>query len=139
MLANHLGEGRISALSAGSQPTGRVHPRALAVLERHGIPVAEPSSDSWERFAEQKIDLVITVCDSAAGESCPLWMGDVPKVHWGVADPAKAEGTEDEIEAAFEATYEAMRQRIEQLVGLELALLTPKQVASACQDIHASV
>ncbi|MGM0563169.1 MAG: arsenate reductase ArsC [Pseudomonadota bacterium] len=135
-LANRLGRGRVKAYSAGSQPTGQVHPGAIEVLTRHGIELHGAHSQSWEEYADTPIDLVITVCDNAAGESCPVWMGPVPKAHWGVVDPAKVTGSTEEIRAAFEKTYEEMRYRIETLLSHSLDFMSPKQIAEECQKIQ---
>lgn len=136
-LANHLGEGRLQAFSAGSQPIGQVNPGALGVLERHAVPVASPSSQSWFEYEDVPLDLVVTVCDAAAGESCPLWLGDAVKAHWGVPDPAHVAGTAAEIRAAFERTYGQMKARIEALLVLPLESLAPAQLRDALADIQA--
>lgn len=127
-LANHLGQGRLKAYSAGSQPTGQVNPNALAVLERHEVPVHDPSSQSWDEYADVPLDLVVTVCDRAAGESCPLWLGGAVKAHWGVPDPAHVTGTTEEIEAAFELAYRQMKARLERMLALPLESLAPEAV-----------
>lgn len=112
-LINQLGQGRYRAFSAGSQPAGYVHPKSLETLKRHGINPDEPQSKSWDAFIDQPLDLVITVCDSAANESCPLFPGNPEKLHWSTPDPAKAEGTEQEIEAAFDEAFNLLKKRIE--------------------------
>lgn len=124
-LVNHLGKGRVRARSAGSSPAGYVHPQSLKTLERHGIDPGRPSSKSWNEFADQAFDLVITVCDQAAGESCPLFPGKPEKLHWSTPDPAKARGTDAEIEAAFDRAFFMLKERIERLV----AVGEPKQTA----------
>ena len=118
---NHLGRGEIEAKSAGSQPTGAVHPRAIATLQRHGIEPQNPRSQSWDAFKGQAFDWVITVCDQAAAEACPLYLGPARKLHWSTPDPAKAVGTEAEINAAFEEAFSLLRLRIEEFLasGLE--------------------
>ncbi|MEM8815978.1 MAG: arsenate reductase ArsC [Pseudomonadota bacterium] len=112
-LINQLGEGRYSAHSAGSTPAGYVHPKALETLALHGIDVGETRSKSWDEFAEQDLDLVITVCDEAANESCPAFPGSYEKLHWSTPDPAKAEGSEAQIDAAFGEAFKLLRSRIE--------------------------
>ena len=96
-LFNHLGGGRIQAYSAGSQPSGKVNPVALETLEKHGVPMPEARSKSWEEFARPEapgIDYIFTVCASAAGESCPVWPGHPTTAHWGIPDPAHIEPME---------------------------------------------
>ena len=136
-LINHLGEGRFVGLSAGSQPTGKVNDNALAVLARHGIKMENPASKSMDDLADEQIDLVITVCDSAAGEACPIWLSDTPKVHWGLPDPAHVSGTTEEIDAAFELTYRQLFQRLQALFSLTLDALNEGGGLVACaENIH---
>lgn len=118
VLFNEIGQGRIKAVSAGSHPKSQPHPLALEILAAHGHETAGLRSKSWDEFAgpdAAPIDGVVTVCDSAAAESCPIWPGAPVSVHWGLPDPA---GIEDEgaARAAFEATYQALRKRIERVV-----------------------
>jgi protein-tyrosine-phosphatase len=112
-LVNHLGKGRYRAVSAGSFPAGYIHPKSIETLHRHGIEVDKPYSKSWDKFAGQHFDLVITVCDQAASESCPVFMGNYTKLHWSTPDPAKTEGTEEEIDAAFDEAFEMLKARVE--------------------------
>jgi len=118
-LTNHLAGGRLRARSAGSQPYGSVHPATLAALEARGISTDGLESQSWDAFAGLAPDAVITVCDSAAGEQCPLWMGRAPKVHWGLPDPSKVEGTEAERAAAFDTVIATIEGRLQRLLALE--------------------
>jgi arsenate reductase len=118
-LLNRLGEGRFRASSAGSQPKGEPHPMALEVLRSHGFETEGLRSKSWHEFAGSEappIDLVITVCDNAAGESCPVWPGRPIAAHWGIEDPAAVEG-EGQREA-FEQALRYLRNRISLLVEL---------------------
>lgn len=119
---NHLAPAGIRALSAGSHPTGQVHPRSLALLARHGIASAGYHSKSWNDLPVAP-DLVVTVCASAAGESCPVFLGAALKTHWGVDDPAHVRGSEAEIDAAFERAYRILRARIEAFLALPLSTL----------------
>ena len=135
-LINALGQGRFRGLSAGSHPTGQVNPGALAVLARHGITAANPASKSMDDLADEEIDLIITVCDSAAGEACPVWLGDVPKLHWGLPDPAHAQGTDEEIAAAFEATYQQLEQRLQALFAVSLDELNENGLVACGEKIH---
>lgn len=114
---NALAPAGLRAMSAGSQPAGYVHPRSLALLAREGIATAGLHSKSWDDLP-QVPDLVVTVCASAAGETCPVYLGKVPRTHWGVDDPAKASGSEAEIDAAFEHAYRVLRARIEAFLAL---------------------
>lgn len=116
---NHLALSGWKAMSAGSQPAGYVHPRSLALLTREGIATDGLHSKSWDNLPHTP-DIVITVCSSAAGETCPVYLGSVLRAHWGVDDPAKATGTEDEIEAAFTQAYRILRQRIQAFLALPL-------------------
>jgi arsenate reductase (thioredoxin) len=135
---NHLAPEGWRAMSAGSKPTGKVHPRSLALLEREGIAIDGYHSKSWDALPVTP-DIVITVCSSAASETCPAYLGPVLRAHWGVAgetcpaylgpvlrahwgvdDPAHATGTDLEIDAAFMAAYRTLRRRIEAFVALPL-------------------
>jgi len=98
---NKVGGHCLEAKSAGSQPVGVVHPLTLEALHAHGIPHAGLQSQSWDDFSQWEADVVITVCDSAAGESCPLWFGDSLRLHWGLRDPSSIKGSEDEVTRAF--------------------------------------
>lgn len=119
---NHLAPAGWLAMSAGSKPTGQVHPRSLALLNREGLPTEGLHSKSWDNLP-QTPDIVITVCASAAGETCPAYLGPVLRSHWGVEDPAHATGSDEEIDAAFMAAYRILRHRIETLLALPLAEL----------------
>ncbi|MEE4163057.1 MAG: arsenate reductase ArsC [Woeseiaceae bacterium] len=113
-LINALGGGRYRAMSAGSRPAGYVHPKALETLARHGIDAGEPQSQSWDEYAGEPFDYVITVCDSAAAESCPAFPGRFERLHWSTPDPAGATGTDAEIDAAFEQAFAMLKARVEQ-------------------------
>ena len=115
-LINHLGQGRFQAVSAGSKPAGYVHPKSIETLKRHGIYARAPRSKSWDEFTGQEFDLVITVCDQAAAESCPLFLGPAKKLHWSIPDPAKAAGTEAEINTAFDKTFSMLKAQTEELL-----------------------
>ena len=137
-LVNHLGQGRLRGFSAGSQPTGQVNPGAIAVLERHGLSAAEFHSKTWDSFGEQAFDLVITVCDNAAGETCPLYPGRAVKGHWGIPDPAHVSGSEAQINAAFETTFQQLTARIERLLALPIETLSDNDLRAALNEIGAS-
>jgi arsenate reductase len=125
---NHLAPPGWQAMSAGSQPTGQVHPRSLALLKREGITTEGYQSKSWDNLPATP-DIVITVCASAAGETCPVYLGSVIRSHWGVADPAHATGTDTEINAAFTHAYLVLRSRIEAFFALPLQILQHDRTA----------
>ena len=110
------------AISAGSHPTGTIHPRSLALLRREGISTEGLHSKSWIGLPSIP-DIVITVCGNAAGETCPAYLGPVLRSHWGVDDPAKATGTDGEIDARFEQAYRTLRTRIEAFLKLPIERL----------------
>ena len=112
-ITNQYSNGRYLAFSAGSTPTGDVHPKAIETLARHGIKPNILRSKSWNEFKSESINLVITVCDQAASESCPIFPGQPKKLHWSIPDPAKVEGPEMAINTAFEAVFNQLKQRIE--------------------------
>jgi arsenate reductase len=119
VLMNFLGKGEYRAFSAGSHPVGRVNPGALEKLRAEGHDVSGLSSKSWDRFSgadAPPLDIVITVCDNAAGEACPVWNGAPRTLHWGLPDPA-AFDDEGERRAAFDAVYDELRSRIEALIS----------------------
>ena len=115
-LINNLGRGRYRAWSAGSVPAGYVHPRSIETLNRHGMDPGQPRSKSWNEYAEQSFDLVITVCDQAASETCPLFPGSPKKLHWSTPDPAKVIGSDREIDAAFDEAFFMLKNRVEELM-----------------------
>lgn len=138
-LFNDLGQGRIRAFSAGSQPSGKVNPVALETLEKHGVPLPEARSKSWDEFAAPgapEIDFIFTVCASAAGETCPIWPGHPTTAHWGIDDPAHVEPI-DARRQAFEDAYRKLRQRIAAFVDLPLNSMSTADVAAAARRIHA--
>ena len=117
-ISNHLAADIITARSAGSQPSGEVHPLSIRYLQEAGIATAGLVSQSWDELEDFAPDLVITVCDSAAGESCPVWMGKSLKVHWGLADPSRLQGPEHEVAEAFRTCIGEISQRVEALKGI---------------------
>ena len=122
-IVNKLGQGRFRGFSAGSHPKGAVHPSALRLLRRRGYPTEGLRSKSWDEFSGPEvpeIDIVVTVCDNAAGEVCPIWPGHPIKAHWGLPDPAGATGGEAAEDAAFEAAHDALTLRIAELVKLPI-------------------
>lgn len=119
---NHLAPAGWKAMSAGSQPSGQVHPRSLALLAREGLSTEGLYSKSWDQLPMTP-DVLVTVCASAAGETCPVYLGPVLRTHWGVQDPAHASGSDAEIDAAFRAAYRILRACIEAFLALPLAEL----------------
>ena len=120
-LVNHWGQGRFRGFSAGSFPKGAVHPLALDLLNSLGLPTEGMRSKSWDEFAvpgAPVMDFVFTVCDQAAGETCPIWPGQPVTAHWGVPDPAAVEGPEIEQRQAFRAAFRTLENRIRLLACL---------------------
>ena len=117
-LINHFGKEDFQAFSAGSNPAGYVHPMSIKTLERAGIFKSEYKSQSWDEFSDMEFDLVITVCDNAAGEACPVYLTSAPKVHWGVEDPAKFKGSEEEIENEFQRIFAILAKRTHAMVDI---------------------
>jgi arsenate reductase len=125
-LMNHWGKGRFRAFSAGSNPKGAVHPMALDLLTKVHLPTDGMRSKSWNEFAAPgapQMDFIFTVCDQAAGEVCPIWLGNPMTAHWGVPDPAAAEGTEIERRRAFRDALRALEARIKLFVNLPMEKL----------------
>ena len=125
-LANRCGEGRIRARSAGSHPKGEVHPLTLDTLRGHGHDTSGLHSKSWDEFARPgspRFDVIITVCDQAAGEACPVWPGHPVQAHWSIEDPTAVSGGPEERRRAFERVYRELERRIEALERLPIATL----------------
>ncbi|WP_095151387.1 arsenate reductase ArsC [Pseudomonas sp. Irchel s3b5] len=125
---NHLAPEGMKACSAGRQPKGKVHPLSLITLEKGGISTAGLFSKSSDVHVNLAADFVITVCDKAAGEACPVFFGPATKAHWGLADPSEYQGAQEEIEAAFEATLEQIKSRIQAFLALPLSQLSAEQL-----------
>ncbi|TAN00851.1 MAG: arsenate reductase ArsC [Rhodanobacteraceae bacterium] len=138
-LLNVLGHGRFEAFSAGSHPAGRVQPLAAELATSIGYPAGRLYSKSWDEFAKEgapAMDFVITVCDNAAGETCPVWFGSPVTAHWGVPDPARVVGDESQRRAAYRNAWELVRKRIEALVALPAEQLADPKVRRALQEIE---
>lgn len=137
-LINRLGEGRFVGYSAGSRPRGIPNPDGLAMLKDKGYEIAKFASKSWDVYAEPgapKMDIVITVCDSAAGETCPLWPGAPVKAHWGIPDPAGKGDTPEERRAAFEEAYRLVEMRVAALVASPIEEMTAAERKTALDAI----
>ena len=132
---NHIAPAGWKAHSAGSHPTGNVHPRSLSLLEREGISTQGYSSKSWDNLPVIP-DIVITVCASAAGETCPAYLGPVLRSHWGVDDPAHASGTDEQIDDAFLRAYRILRARIGAMLALPMEKLSTDPVRLKVQLDH---
>ncbi len=134
-LINHLSGKRFHACSAGSHPTGTVNPHALATLKRNNIAFEGLTSKSWDEFDGTDIDIVITVCNKAAGEVCPTYLKNAIRAHWGLPDPAHVTGTEEEINTAFQSTYDALKVRINKMLALPLEDMTHAEISAALNAI----
>jgi arsenate reductase len=139
-LLNALGDGRYRAFSAGSRPAGAVNPFTIEVLRRKGLATSGLRSKSWDEFAAAgapPIDLVVTVCDNAAGEMCPIWPGRPAKAHWSFPDPAAAQGPDEAKRAQFEAVFNSIRKRIEAFCALPAETMRTPAFERALSDLSA--
>ncbi len=139
-LLNHLGKGRFKAFSAGSTPreNQKPNPLALETLKKAGIATEGLYSKSWDEFGKAdspRMDLVITVCDNAAGEACPYWPGQPATAHWGYADPSAVEGGEDKQREAFRQTLHLIRKRLEVFVNLPAASVSKLAIEKTARDL----
>ncbi len=140
-ILNNRGKGRFKAFSAGSHPKGAVHPLALALLERKGFPTEGLRSKAWDEFAQPgapALDFVFTVCDNAAGETCPLWPGQPTTAHWGQPDPAAVEGAELDRTNAFRDAFRMLERRIDMLTSLPIASLDQLSLRIKVREIGKS-
>ncbi|MFZ3323092.1 MAG: arsenate reductase ArsC [Usitatibacter sp.] len=138
VLLNQLGRGRFKAYSAGSHPSGTVNPFSIEILRSAGLDTMGLRSKNWEEFAQPgapRMAFVFTVCDSAAAEVCPIWPGQPMSAHWGVADPAAVEGTDEQKRAAFKEAATVLRRRIELLINLPMATLDKLTIQSKLKEI----
>lgn len=137
VLFNEVGDGRFKAFSAGSQPAGTVNPGAIAKLKQEQHSVAGLSSKSWDEYSmagAPRFDIVITVCDSAAAETCPVWHGSPVVVHWGIPDPADA--ADENRSAAFDLAYQQLKRRVEQTLEIPFESMEPRLHKDALQRVH---
>jgi arsenate reductase len=136
-VTNQIGGERLQARSAGSQPSGEVHPLSLRYLEESGIDTAGLCSQSWDVHEAWAPDVVITVCDQAAGEQCPAWFGRALRVHWGLADPSRLEGSEEQVAGAFRDTIATLKGRLEQLLARDVDAMTNGELAHMFRELGA--
>lgn len=137
-LLTRWGQGRFRGLSAGSHPRGTVHPLALELLEKYGLPTEGLRSKSWSEFERPgalRLDFVFTVCDKAAAEVCPAWAGQPMSAHWGVADPAIVEGSDAQKRLAFRQAYTVLEARIRLFVSLPIAKLEGIRLQARLEEI----
>ena len=137
-LVNRWGAGRFHGFSAGSHPKGAVHPLAIELLERMEFPTADLRSKSWDEFAGPSaptLDFIFTVCDNAAGEMCPVWLGHPMTAHWGIHDPAAAEGSDADRRNAFREAFDALEKRIKAFVALPFASLDQRTLKHRLDEI----
>ena len=128
VIARTLGKGRLETASAGSAPRGVVHPLTLKYLSKHAYSIEGLTSQSWDELSDFEPDVVITVCDSAAGETCPVWMGTTLKVHWGLPDPSKGHANEQEEVEAFAHVINALEKRINTLLEKDFEQMDSDQL-----------
>lgn len=136
-LMQHYGKGNFTAYSAGSFPSGNINLKAIQTLKKNKVEADYDNfkSQSWDDFDNIKMDIVITVCDSAAGETCPLFLGGSVKAHWGVFDPSQIKGTEAEVETSFQDAFEILRKRVKALIDLDLNNLSKEQLKQELDKI----
>ena len=137
-ILNKLGQGKFRAYSAGSQPKGRVNPNTIQLLEGLGYDTSSFRSKSWSEFAKPgapPLDFVFTVCDNAAGETCPIWPGQPMTAHWGIPDPAEAKGSEAEIALAFKDAYRMLFQRIGIFTAIPIRSLDKLSLQTKLKEI----
>jgi len=136
-ITNQLAKGRIVARSAGSQPAGVIHPLTITYLRENDFSVQGLKSQSWDEFSDFNPDLIVTVCDRAAREVCPVWFGDSTQIHWGLEDPSKLEGSEQETAIAFQTTINEIKSRIQALLALDVENIDTASLKHAMQTLGA--
>jgi protein-tyrosine-phosphatase len=138
VMLNSMGQGRFKAYSAGSHPKGAVNPLAVELLQKNRLPTEDLRSKGWEEFSQSGapvMDFVITVCDQAAGEVCPIWPGQPMNAHWGIEDPAAAEGSGEEKRKAFFSAYNRLRNRLSIFTSLPMSKLDRLSLQRRLDDI----
>jgi arsenate reductase len=138
---DRLGQGKIRAYSAGSTPKGRVHPLAIALLQSQAYDTSSMRSKSWDEFAAHdapRMDIVITVCDNAANETCPVWPGEPIQVHWSIPDPDQPDLLQEQQQRGFQAAYDQLEYRIRQFMELDLDDIDAKVLLAKLKEIGGS-
>lgn len=136
-ITNHLSNGSIHAVSAGSAPAGEVHPLTLKYLAEHNIPTHGLQSQSWDDFDTEDVDAVVTVCDRAASESCPVWFGNCAKTHWGLPDPSAIQNDDAAQAQAFSDVINTIKMRVSKLMDIDWSQLNQQEKQDALQEIIA--
>nr|WP_321458110.1 arsenate reductase ArsC [uncultured Cohaesibacter sp.] len=137
-ILGRMGQGRFNAFSAGSQPAGQPNPWAIQLLEQFGYPICRLRSKNWSEFCREgapQMDYIITVCDRAAGELCPVWPGEPALAHWGIPDPAAEVGDDKDMQLAFLTAYAQLSDRIGRFVALPIETMEPDRLTAAMQEI----
>ena len=134
-LFNHVAPKEMTAISSGSFPSGRLNPRAISTLQCLGVDTSVLYSKGSESFTDNPPDIVITVCDKAGGEPCPVYFGSAIKTHWGLSDPSEVDGSDEEIQAAFDATVAKIRQRFAAFFSLDPSSLSAIELKQALDRI----
>jgi arsenate reductase len=127
-VTNHYGKDVLEARSAGSEPSGNVHPLSTHYLEAAGINTSGLRSQFWDEHEAWRPDIVITVCDQAAAEPCPVWFGDALQAHWGLADPSRLKGDDEQVATAFRQTIATLKSRIEALLSADSQVMQPAEL-----------
>ena len=138
-VANHVGQGRITAFSAGSSPQSQVHPLSLHFLSEQGIDTQGLSSQSWHEFSELEPDAILTLCDSAAAEACPVWFDSSVQVHWGLSDPSGGELPEQDRAEKFEATIDILQRRIMAIMADDTSELRGEALHNKLNEIASQI
>ena len=133
-VTNKLAGSRIKAASAGSQASGEVHPLTIQFLQEKGISCGELRSQSWDDFEAFEPNVILTMCDQAAAETCPLWFDRTPTVHWGLSDPSKSSGNVNQFRELFYATIDEVTKRVNKLLSLPLETIDDQQLTQALRE-----
>lgn len=138
-ITNHIAGDRITAVSAGSSPQGAVHPMSLKYLQEHEIAVNGLSSQSWDEFEDFSPDAIVTLCDNAAEEVCPVWFDNAVQVHWGLEDPSKGHVDDQQQQLSFNNTISILERRVQRLLKSDLASFSSKDLRNELEEIARQV